>query len=319
MTKIYFAPMEGVTDYVFRRVHHRHFGGVEKYFIPFLSPTHSLTFSTRERNDVLPQNNTGVPAVPQILTNNPDFFLSVATWLSDLGYTELNLNLGCPSGTVTAKKKGSGLLRYPDMLRALLDGIYAHSPLPVSIKTRIGYESTEEWAQLISIYKQYPVHEMIIHPRTRMEFYNGTPHPELCRELPFPFIYNGDIFCGEDCEAMIKELPCTTGFMLGRGLVANPALAQVINGSEELCRESLLSFHDDLYREYLETWPESAAVGKMHLLMKYFSSCFENGDKVLRVLRKATTCEEYENAVYPMFRDQLIRSNPSFRLDLLLS
>lgn len=319
MTKIYFAPMEGITDYVFRRVHHRHFGGVEKYFIPFLSPTHSLTFSTRERNDVLPQNNTGVPAVPQILTNNPDYFLNVASWLSDLGYTELNLNLGCPSGTVTAKRKGSGLLRYSDLLRALLDGIYAHSQLPVSIKTRIGYESTEEWAGLVDIYKQYPVHEMIIHPRTRMEFYNGTPHSELCSVLPFPFIYNGDIFSAADCDSLRKDLPCTAGFMLGRGLVANPALAQTINDSETLNRESLISFHDDLYREYLETWPESAAVGKMHLLMKYFSSCFENGYKVLRSLRKVTTCEEYENVVYPLFREQPMRSNPAFRLDLLLS
>ncbi len=319
MTRIYFAPMEGVTDYVFRRVHRRHFGGVDKYFIPFLSPTHSLTFSTRERNDVLPQNNLDIPAVPQILTNKAEYFLSVANWLKDLGYTEINLNLGCPSGTVTAKKKGSGLLRYPDMLRALLDGVYAHSPLPVSIKTRIGYESPEEWAGLVSIYMQYPVHEIIIHPRTRMEFYNGTPHPEYCRDLPFPFIYNGDLFTAEDCNMLLNDLPGTAGFMLGRGLVANPALAQQFSGGEALTRESLLSFHDDLYREYLSSWPETAAVGKMHLLMKYFSSCFENGDKVLRTLRKATTCCEYEDAVYPLFRDQPFRSDPSFRLDLLLS
>ena len=311
--------MEGVTDYVFRRVHRRHFSGVEKYFIPFLSPTHSLTFSTRERNDVLPQNNMGVPAVPQILTNNAEYFLSVANWLKDLGYTEINLNLGCPSGTVTAKKKGSGLLRYPDMLRRLLDGVFAHSPLPVSIKTRIGYESTEEWTGLISIYQQYPFHEIIIHPRTRMEFYNGTPHPEYCRDLPFPFIYNGDLFTGADCRALLKNLPCAAGVMLGRGLVANPALAQQYSGGEALTRESLLSFHDDLYREYLETWPETAAVGKMHLLMKYFSSCFENGDKVLRSLRKATSCEEYDDAVYPLFREQPFSVDPAFSLELLLS
>ena len=151
---IYFAPMEGVTDAIFRRVHRRHFDGVDKYFMPFISPTKSMTFTRREQFDMSPAQNAGMPAVPQILCNSAASFNELAILLRDMGYRELNLNLGCPSGTVTAKGKGSGLLRTPDRLRELLDGIYAHPVLPISIKTRIGYESAEEWPRLLAIYQE---------------------------------------------------------------------------------------------------------------------------------------------------------------------
>jgi len=316
---VYFAPMEGVTDAIFRRVHHRCFSGVQKYFMPFISPSHSLTFSKRERFDMDPRQNAGVPVVPQILTNNADYFQAMALMLRDMGYTEINLNLGCPSGTVTAKGKGSGLLRTPDQLKALLDGIFAHPVLPISIKTRIGYESPAEWPGVLALYRQYPVHELIVHPRSRQEFYSGAPHRELLGELNMPYVYNGDLFTAADCRAFLAGHPGAAGVMLGRGLTANPALAQELTGGPKLTVDSLRSFHDDLYTEYLRYWPESAVVGRMHLIMKYFCGCFENSSRVQRMLRKSVTVQEYEQAAYQLFNGCQLKEKPAFDLDILLS
>lgn len=315
---IYFAPMEGVTDAIFRRVHRRHFDGVDKYFMPFISPTKSMTFTRREQFDMSPAQNAGMPVVPQILCNSAESFNALAAMLRDMGYKELNLNLGCPSGTVTAKGKGSGLLRAPDKLRELLDGIYAQPVLPISIKTRIGYESVEEWPRLLALLRDYPMSEFIVHPRTRQEFYNGMPHREACELIAFPFLYNGDIFSLSDYQALTEKYPRVSGVMLGRGLVANPALGRKLRGGAELMMEELRSFHDDLYTEYLHYWPESAVVGRMHLIMKYFCSCFEETGSVRRMLRKARSVAEYDEAVYRLFHECELKKEPVFDVDILL-
>ena len=316
---VYFAPMEGVTDAIFRRVHRRNFGGVSKYFMPFISPTASMTFTRRERFDMDPAQNAGAPVVPQILCNRVDSFIALAAMLRDMGYRELNLNLGCPSGTVTAKGKGSGLLRAPDQLRALLDGIYAHPLLPVSIKTRIGYESPEEWPRLLALYREYPVSELIVHPRTRQEFYRGVPHREACGLIEGNFIYNGDLFTAADVHALCAAFPAASGVMLGRGLAANPALAREAAGGARLTLDELRSFHDDLYAEYLRFWPESAVVGRMHLIMKYLCGCFQDGERAVRRLRRATTVREYDDAVHLLFNECTFSPEPAFQLAILLS
>ena len=172
---VYLAPLEGVTDAVFRRVHRDCFSGVAKYFIPFVSPTQNLAFTARDLSILAPENGFGVP---QLLCKDAAFFLWAAQALGDMGYGEVNLNLGCPSGTVTAKGKGSGLLADVPALERLLDGVFARSPLPVSIKTRIGYTRPDEFDRLLDVFARYPIHELIIHPRTRVEFYKGIPHRE---------------------------------------------------------------------------------------------------------------------------------------------
>ena len=160
---IEFAPMEGVTDVVFRRAHFEMFGGVDRYFLPFISPTSHLTFSRREQEGVSPLLNRGIPVVPQILTRDASLFLQTARLLADAGYEEVNLNLGCPSGTVTAKGKGSGFLRDLDGLRAFLDEVFEGASVSVSIKTRIGYESADEWPGLYALFRGYPLKELIVH------------------------------------------------------------------------------------------------------------------------------------------------------------
>ena len=312
--KLYFAPLEGFTDAIYRRVHHAVFGGVEKYFMPFISPSQSLSFTSRQQADFSPRENAGVPAVPQILAKDADRFLEMARLLRDAGYPEVNLNLGCPSGTVTAKGKGAGMLRDPDALAQFLDAVYDKAPLPVSLKTRAGYDNPDEWPRLLEVFCRYPVHEWILHPRTCWEFYHGAPHRDFYRQAveaaPFPVIYNGDLLCEADCKEFAESAPGGAGWMLGRGLLTNPALAQTLQGGERLTLASLRAFHDRLYYEYLKYWPEHAAVGRMHGLMGYLLCAVDCPSPVRRALRKATTAEEYTDAAARLFTESTLLDDP---------
>ena len=185
---IYFAPLEGITTYPYRNLHHKYFGGVEKYFTPFLAPGPEQGMSVKEMRDVLPENNAGVLVVPQILTNRAGDFLLASKKLSEMGYREINLNLGCPSGTVTAKKKGSGFLLYPDDLDRFFDEVFSDAAVRngeflVSVKTRIGKNEVEEWPELMQVYNRYPIHELTVHPRIQKEFYKGTPHLDVFADI----------------------------------------------------------------------------------------------------------------------------------------
>ena len=313
--KIYFAPLEGVTDVIYRRVHHECFSGVDKYFIPFISPTQHLTFTSREQQAVSPEENAGIPVVPQILTKNPEHFVWMAKALGDAGYEEINLNVGCPSGTVTAKGKGSGMLRDLENLERFLDEVFTHSPISVSVKTRIGYESADEWPQLLRLYSKYPISELIVHPRTRKEFYAGKAHRELCTpvlDTGLPLVYNGDLNTAEDCRALMEMYPGAKAIMLGRGLVANPALAQEVGGGERITLDMLRNFHDRLYQEYLEKWPKNAVIGHMHEIMSYVMHCFENPAKPRKAMRKATKQDAYLEAANRLFDEFPLKKDPGF-------
>lgn len=319
MLPIYFAPLEGVTDSIFRRVHHARFGGVTKYFIPFVSPTKNMFFTARELYAISPEMNQGIPAVPQIMAKDPALFLWCAEELKQMGYTEVNLNIGCPSGTVTAKGKGSGMLRTPDVLSAFLDEIFDKSPLPVSVKTRIGFESDEEWPRLLSIISSYPIHELTVHPRTRTQFYTGTPYrrrfDETFDRAACPVVYNGDLFTEEDCRQLMKECPDTSALMLGRGLIANPALAQQMTGGEGLNLNSLKRFHDDLLEAYLDRGPENFALVRMTAIMKHMLSGFADNEKPRKLFRKATSVSAYKEAAARLFECYELTENPHFLPD----
>lgn len=313
---IYFAPLEGLTDAIFRRTHHACFSGINKYFIPFISPTQHLVLTPREYNSISPVQNAGMPVVPQVLTKNAEHFIWAANALFSEGYGEINLNIGCPSGTVTAKGKGAGMLRERDALRAFLDEIFDHSPISISIKTRIGYESPDEWPALMEIFAQYPVRELIIHARTREEFYKGATHPEVCAEAMatanYPVIYNGDLFTADDCRRVLAKYPGLSALMLGRGLISNPALGQELNGGAALTLNALRDFHDKLFDAYSMTWPKNAILGRMHEVMQYISCCFEDCARPRKALRKASSLSAYQQAVDWLFSDFRLRENPGF-------
>ena len=310
------APMEGVTDAVCRRVHHRMFGGVSRYYIPFITPSIHRVFTTRDMRAIAPENNRGVPVIPQLLTRDPELFLWAAQELQQLGYDEVNLNIGCPSGTVTGKGRGAGMLREPDMLRAFLDAIFAACPLPISVKTRIGFESPEEWPALLSILTAYPIRELTIHPRTRSEFYKGEVHQEcfdMAARCGLPLVFNGNLFTREDCEALQSRHPGMP-MMLGRGLLANPALARVMHGGPGATAEELRSYHDALMLEYSREYPADQVHSRMREHMKYLSGCFEGAEKALKAIRKSNP-HTYPAAAAQMLHLPLAQ-NPGYRTEV---
>lgn len=313
---VYFAPLEGVTDAIFRRAHGALFPGVTKYFIPFISPTQNLRFTARDLAAVSPEHNAGLFAVPQILTKNADHFLWCAQSLYDMGYGEVNLNLGCPSGTVTAKGKGSGMLMDLFALELFLDHIFGRTPVPVSIKTRIGYSDPHEFGGLLSLFSRYPVRELIVHPRTRAEFYKGTPHREVyaaaLEQTALPIAYNGDLFTAEDCRALINACPGTRALMLGRGLIANPALARELAGGGRLTLSDLRAYHARLLEGYLAAYPAHIALGRMREIMNHVVCCFEGAQKPRKAIRRASSLASYEQAVQSLFEGCALRESPGF-------
>ena len=279
---LYFAPLEGVTDAVFRRIHHECFPGVSKYFIPFISPTQNLAFTSRDWAAIAPENNIGVPAVPQLLAKDAALFLWAAQALCDMGYPDVNLNLGCPSGTVTAKGKGSGLLADVPALERL------------------------------DVFARYPIHELIIHPRTRAEFYRGTPHADAFAKaygtLGMPLCYNGDLFSEADCLELTRHFPNTHALMLGRGLIANPALCC----GEPLTKAALIRFHARLLSAYQEKYPPHVALGRMREIAKHFVCCFEAPEKPRKAIRKADRMDAYLEAMRRLFDEHELTENPKF-------
>ena len=315
-TPVYFAPMEGVTDATFRRVHHAHFSGVSKYFIPFISPTQNLRLTARELAAVAPEHNEGVPAVPQVLAKDAQLALWAVRTLADMGYTEVNLNLGCPSGTVTAKGKGAGMLADVPHLERFLGELYAHAPLPVSVKTRIGVTSPAEFERLLPLFSAYPISELIIHPRTRAQQYRGQPHREVFAaaldSCPLPLCYNGDLFTPGDCEAFAARLPKTRALMLGRGLVANPALAQTLAGGAPLTVPALRGFLEELEEAYRALYPAHIVLGRMREVLKHAACCFEGAHKPLKAIRKAATLCAFDEAAQRLLDSCPLRENPGF-------
>lgn len=235
--KFYVAPLEGVTGYIYRNALEKYFPGADRYFTPFIVPDQKHPLRKKELRDILPENNHVKDLIPQILTNDADRFHEAAQELQSYGYQEVNLNLGCPSGTVTARKKGAGFLAYPEELDRFLDRIFSENDVKISLKTRIGMKEPEEGFRLLEIYNQYPLSELIIHPRTREEFYKGEPHLELYAQLAqasyAPVCYNGNLLTARDYEAFHSAYPNTERMMLGRGVIADPGLIGRIRSKYE--------------------------------------------------------------------------------------
>lgn len=315
----YVAPMEGLTDRVWRQAHQKWFafpGAPARYYAPFISPPENRVLIKKKMAELSPAANPGAPVIPQLLAKDGELAAWMIGELRKLGYTEVNLNFGCPSGTVTAKGKGSGLLADVPALERLLDGVFARSPLPVSIKTRIGYTRPDEFDRLLDVFARYPIHELIIHPRTRVEFYKGIPHREAFAKahaaLDRPLCYNGDLFCEEDCRELMRQFPNTRALMLGRGLIANPALAQSLGGGEALCKASLRTFHDRLLAAYQAKYPAHVTLGRMREIAKHFVCCFDAPEKPRKAIRKATRIDAYLDAIDRLFAEHELNETPRF-------
>lgn len=313
--KLYAAPLEGMTNDLWRPIHARVFGGADRYFTPFVSPNATCKFQTKELNELT--HNEGLPVIPQILTNSAEHFLWAAHQMADMGYEEINFNLGCPSGTVTAKRKGAGMLSYPDDLQRLLEDIFAGLPqgMRLSVKTRIGKESPEEWGRLLNIYRQFPFSELIVHPRVQKEFYRGRARRRLMAETltdaPWPVCYNGDIFAPEGAAEMAADYPALDSLMMGRGLMADPSLLRRIRGGDRATREELRNYHDALWEAYrARLGGDLNAIYRMRELWNYLSGSFTDTEHFLKKVRKAKTGSEYLSAVERLFAENDLSDCP---------
>lgn len=298
----YFAPMEGLTDSVYRRLHHRFFGGIDRYYMPFLSPTMHRTLSAKESRELPPAQSVPFQAVPQILTRNAEDFLWAAEVCRACGYDEVNLNVGCPSGTVVSKGKGAGMLRDSQQLDAFLDQLFTHSPLPISVKTRLGMEDVREFPQLLEVFNRYPIRELTIHPRVRKQFYQGDVDMQMFRyavqHSVNPICYNGNITKPADIDALSSEFPQIRSVMIGRGLVADPGML-LPSGTEV---ETLSEFHDALLEEYLLLFGGSRnAMFRLKENWSYLLPRFQNSEKLGKRLRKTTDLQEYRSIVSEIF------------------
>ena len=297
-----FAPMEGVTYPEYRRVHARMFAGADRYYTPFIAPDPAGRFKGAPLRGVLPENNFGLPLVPQLLVNAAGPFLEAARVLKDLGYTELNLNVGCPSGTVTAKHKGAGMLADPGALDRCLDEIFTRCPLPVSVKTRLGYTDTAEFPALLAIYRKYPLSLLIVHARDRAGMYRSRPDLDAFAAAldgsPFPVEYNGDLFTPGDVEAIAARFPSLSGAMLGRGAVCDPALFRRVRGGPALRLSELRAFLDALTEEYLASGLAPAyTAARMKELWYYTGSLFPGEARAVKAIFKARSLPDYRAAV----------------------
>lgn len=304
--RAYAAPMEGLTGYVFRKAHHACFPGTDLYFTPFITPDQHHRFSARDLKEILPENNAGVPVVPQILTRNAEDFLWAAGQLSDIGYDTVNLNLGCPAPTVVTRGKGSGLLAAPDALKSFLDAIFDRSPLKISIKTRIGLSGDEYWPKLIELFNQYPLPELIIHPRIQTDMYRGPVRTDAF-ELAFKqsvhlLVYNGDLRHTGQMHSLCQSHPGLCGLMCGRGLLAAPHLICRYKGLELPDGDALLTFHDRIFEGYTQSLPDSRAIlFKMKELWHYMAACFPDRGNFDKRLKKVSRISDYTTLVQQLF------------------
>ena len=294
--RYYFAPMEGLTDSIFRRVHHKYFPGVDRYYTPFFSPTVHRALTPREARELPPANSLDAVVVPQLLTKVAEDFLWMTGQCRELGYGEVNLNLGCPSGTVTAKGKGSGMLRDPDALDRFLEEIFTGAPLPISVKTRIGFAEAEEFSRLLEIFNRYPIRELTVHSRVRTAFYKGAVDMDtfrLCaRESKNPVCYNGDITALDQIPRRLEGCENVQAVMIGRGLIGDPGM--LTPGGTT--KDALEGYINELLECYLVAFNGSRnAMFRMKEHWGMLINLFENNEKLAKALRKTTDLDQFRS------------------------
>ncbi|MDD4849922.1 MAG: tRNA-dihydrouridine synthase [Gemmiger sp.] len=314
--RYYFAPMEGLTDAICRRAHHQFYpGSVDRYYAPFVSPTKENQLNPRKLRDLLPENNVGVPVIPQVLCKDAAVFRRFAADLAAMGYREVNLNLGCPSGTVVAKGKGAGFLRDPALLDDFFARVFAGPlPLAVSVKTRLGIADPAEFYPLLAVFNRYPIAELTIHPRVQKVNYKGpvalAPFERALAESPLPICYNGSLATATACASFADAHPGLSGIMLGRGLIANPGLLCPLRGLPTAGADTLHAYMDELYQAYArEFGSKKNAVRRMKGFWNYTIALFDHHEQAEKAMHHLREPWEYEALTARIFAQLPLRTD----------
>ena len=309
--KLYLAPLRGLTDYIYRNTFNRHFNGFDAAVTPFIPSSRTTRATPLHLKDVLPENNTSMPIEPQILCNNPADFIPLAKQLYDLGYPTVNWNLGCPFPMVAKKQRGSGLLPYPDRIEDFLAKTVPAIPNRLTIKTRLGRRDSEEIIQLMPIFNRYPLQEIIIHPRTGKQMYDGEPDLdafEKCIEMTHHrIVYNGDITDLKSFQNLSARFNTIKTWMIGRGAIVNPFLPAILkSGKDDFSDrvETFRSFYQELFDEYQRVFS-----GPGHLLERmkgfwtYFSQAFKDSRKIRKKIHRTLKLQRYLEIVERFFEE----------------
>ncbi|MBR3427683.1 MAG: tRNA-dihydrouridine synthase family protein [Bacteroidales bacterium] len=317
------GPFQGITDAPFRNVFKRHFGGVDKFYTPFFTGIHKEEHAKNlQGEEIDPRYNDVETLTPQILSTDAEEILRFAKQCQQLGYKEINLNMGCPFPRVANKKRGCGLLPYPDKVENMLDRVFDEIDIKFSVKCRLGYFNPEEIDAIIPIFNKYPLSELIIHPRIGKQLYKGEADLERFRALVpsinAPLVYNGDIVSVESfvrINGILNDGPSTGSgtcktveqFMLGRGILAHPFLAEQIKNDTADTDDKTERLHNyvlDLYEDRLRHAGGSPKVlGRMKELWSYLMNSFEEPQVVWRKIKKINALKEYEDAVETIFKE----------------
>lgn len=305
-----FAPLEGITGYIFRNAHHKVFPEIDRYYIPFAAPNMHHSFSPKELRDVDPAHNQGVHAVPQLLTNRADYFLQACRELYAMGYREVNLNTGCPSQTVVTKGKGAGMLRDTIALDAFFHEVFKewNLDMKVSVKTRLGIAEESEFDEVLEVLNTYPIDTVILHPRVQKDFYKNPVRPaafaKAAAECRHPVVYNGDLHSVDDCRAIEAQYPQLQGLMLGRGLLENPGLVTALKTGRAVTKAEIRRFHDIYYTDYAAfASGDKQVLSKMKELWIFLCVSFPGSEKHMKQIKKCSRSDDYERIVESLFRD----------------
>ncbi len=300
--ELYFAPLEGITTYTYRNLHAKFFGGCDRYYTPFINPSENEKISIKNLRDILPENNMVKKLCIQVLTGNAESFKKFSIKVCELGYDEVNINIGCPSGTVVHKGRGAGLLKDISFMDKFLSDVFGNANLKVSVKTRTGYFSSDEAGEIIEVYNKYPISLLTVHPRARDEFYNGSPNmrvfSKMCRMSVNPVCYNGDVNTKEDFKKIADEYKEITGVMVGRGAISNPALFREIKGGKRLTSQELEEFSHLLIDDYLKVLQSDLfTLQKLKEIWMYIIWQFPKEKKLLKEIKKSGRLCDFTNAI----------------------
>ncbi len=311
--KVSLAPLQGITDYHFRNKFNEHFNGFDEAYTPFLRLDKGSEIKRSQIKDVLPENNKELRVIPQILTNSAEEFIYFSKYLFDLGYEEINWNLGCPFPLVAKRQMGSGLLPFPEKIEQILEKALPVIPAKVSIKMRLGYESENDIFSVLPILDKFPLTEIIIHSRIGKQMYKGVANFDLfekCIDLSHHNLaYNGDIDSLETFEQLNNRFKTINSWMIGRSAISNPFLIEEIklnkSFSTDIKLERFSAFHFDLYAQFTNTLSGSGHIlSKMAHLWEYFSKSFSNSRKVYKKIKKSNTIVKFEEALHQIFNNE---------------
>jgi len=309
---LYMAPMKGFTDHLFRSAFADHFGGFDLAVAPFITTKQGYRVKRSYVKDVLPENNTRMPVIPQILSKTAEDFILLANYLYNLGYDTVNWNLGCPYPMVANKQRGSGMLPYTDRIQTFLDRVIPEIHGHLSLKVRLGWKDKNDIFRLLTLVDQYPLAEIIIHPRTGLQRYEGPVDLEAfenCLTVTrHPVVYNGDIRTVNDFRRLACRFDRVHAWMIGRWCIADPFLPGCITSGNDAILDKIhrmQQFHEALFEAYSRVlYGPSHVMNKMKGLWRYFSLPFVECKKTMKEITKSRQPDQYLKRVNLFFETE---------------